>query len=488
MHFTTCLNPQHICVHGEERVVPCGKCDYCRSVRSMSISSRFDLEIASHKFGVFFTLTYADPFLPFMQYDSEHDLFYRTDSEEAFSFDDFDSGIFWNFKFMSEDSLKIVNIMRSKYGAVPCLRKGDVQRFMKRLRITINRKLNEKSVPLYYGICGEYGPTTFRPHYHGILLFDDQRLLQELPKILRTSWPFGSVVSRFLQHDEKSCYITRYINRLDGVPSIYRPKEVAPFLLISKSHPVGLYKIDKEEMQKIVHTCSPTISVQKSPAEPKFDVPLWPVLENWFFPKFSGFGCISPELRVRLLRLATTYDSLRAFIGDCQKNVDESYRPLCGSFDGVRRWSFSSDISEYFFLLNRDVSLPYNVHRANSHNALRTLYYCAKRIVRNMHKYCINSISDYLDIIDRYEFNKAQWRLKNQFVFEDEVMRREPSSIKYIDSLALDDGVYLTYDFIGSFAYHRNNIAHTKMNKRKQEYLRLHPEYSLVTQTSFNHL
>lgn len=478
MHLTTCFNPLEIIVNGEKKIVPCGKCDGCRHVRSLAVSSRLSLEMQYHKYGVFFTLTYADPFLPFMSYDKESRIFYRSSSEEAFSFDDFDSGLCWSFPYMSTDSLDLVNLQTSKYGAVPCLRKADVQKFMKRLRITINRTFHEK-IQIYYAICGEYGPTTFRPHYHGLLLFDDSRLASKIAEILRKVWYFGSVVSRFTGDGEKSDYVTRYINSVSCLPSIFRPREICPFLLVSKSYPCGFSAVSKEEVQKLPYSCSPTVSITDFKTKQSAIVPLWPVLENRYFPKFTGFSCISHSLRIRLLELSLRYDSKKDFISNCTEQVENMYINLCGSYDDIKTWSFTSEIQEYLYLCFKDVAFSDVLFHKCCNSALSSIYYAARRIRTLMHEYCINSVSDYVDIIERYMKNRALYYLKLQSEFEDTLMKTDPASFKYIDLFNFDSGIFDTKDVCKFVSEVRSVMNHSKMNKRKNEYLRLHPEYSL---------
>lgn len=104
--------------------LPCGRCIGCRLDYSRQWANRCMLELKYHEKACFITLTY-DP----------------------------------------------VHVPRSYYvdpgdgSAVPSLTlcKRDLQLFIKRLR-----KRFPESTIRYFG-CGEYGPSTFRPHYHVIL-------------------------------------------------------------------------------------------------------------------------------------------------------------------------------------------------------------------------------------------------------------------------------------------------------------------------------
>ena len=119
--------------------VPCGKCSLCTEKKANDWVTRAMCESqTSTSIPIFFTLTYNDFCLP-------------------------------------------------KNG----VRKGAMQRFMKRLRINIDRYCGFKTKIRYF-ICAEYGSQTKRPHYHGILwnlpLFEPRHL----DEIIDKSWSFAT--------------------------------------------------------------------------------------------------------------------------------------------------------------------------------------------------------------------------------------------------------------------------------------------------------
>lgn len=104
--------------------IPCGKCVGCRLERSRQWANRCLMELEYHDSAYFVTLTYNDDYVPRSYYADP-------DTGEA------------------QPSLT--------------LKKHDFQLFMKRLRKAFP---NDK---IRFFACGEYGPSTFRPHYHAIL-------------------------------------------------------------------------------------------------------------------------------------------------------------------------------------------------------------------------------------------------------------------------------------------------------------------------------
>ena len=108
--------------------IPCGHCDGCRIDRSRDWANRCMMELEYHKDAWFVTLTYNDQFVPKSWYADPA-------TGEA------------------HQSLT--------------LSKRDWQLFMKRLRkATVGLPGCEN---IRFFMCGEYGPSTFRPHYHAIL-------------------------------------------------------------------------------------------------------------------------------------------------------------------------------------------------------------------------------------------------------------------------------------------------------------------------------
>lgn len=104
--------------------IGCGQCVGCRLERSRQWANRCLLELEYHDSAYFVTLTYNDDFVPVSYYGDP-------ETGEA------------------QPSLT--------------LRKRDFQLFMKRLRKAFPRD------KIRFFSCGEYGPQTFRPHYHAII-------------------------------------------------------------------------------------------------------------------------------------------------------------------------------------------------------------------------------------------------------------------------------------------------------------------------------
>lgn len=143
--------------------VPCGKCEGCRIDKANDWATRAYLESQNHTYNAFLTLTYDNAHLPHK----------RT------------------------------------------LQKTDLQKFWKKLRKHL------KNQKISYLACGEYGPTTLRPHYHAAVFGYWPEDCKEYKKnevgdMLYTSetvnkiWGNGYVIIGNLTY-ESAAYIARYV-------------------------------------------------------------------------------------------------------------------------------------------------------------------------------------------------------------------------------------------------------------------------------------
>lgn len=128
-----CIFPYH---SPKGEVFPCGRCVHCRINKREEWTTRMRHEQSYWSKSAFITLTYDDEHLPK------------------------DGGL---------DPHALTN-------------------FFKRLRINLDRTYGYH-VPIKYFSCGEYGPKTFRPHYHAVVFGVDWTNPIDI-KCISDSWPF----------------------------------------------------------------------------------------------------------------------------------------------------------------------------------------------------------------------------------------------------------------------------------------------------------
>lgn len=293
--FTKCHNPKRIfnryTKHWE--LCACGKCDACNSISATVQTERVKRELVSHRFNMFFTLTYDNDHIPTFEYfhDKNGVVQMRPVGRIA---DDYN---YWPLCYDPHKSCKSKNIhdvmaLIDRYN-LTCIdetqilrprnydvanefgvcSKRDIQLFMKRVRKNIDKiifknKKYEKSIRYY--IASEYGPTTHRPHYHGIIFFDNEELLDKLQDIIVKSWgrferthgdrnkfvfrPFASsahirqYITLCSNTQSTAYYVANYVAGNTRLPQTLRHRLTKPFHLNSASPLIGSYKIDRSEM------------------------------------------------------------------------------------------------------------------------------------------------------------------------------------------------------------------------------------------------
>lgn len=163
------FNPVKSLVEGSSFSVPCGQCIGCRIARAREWAVRCTHEAQMHDKNSFVTLTYADEHLP------------------------------------QDGSISV----------------REFQLFMKRLR-----KKMEPSKIRFFG-CGEYGGTTFRPHYHALLFnffppdvqqhsINNRGSIQYTSEILNEVWPYGQSLIGSVTY-QSAGYCARYaMKKLTG--------------------------------------------------------------------------------------------------------------------------------------------------------------------------------------------------------------------------------------------------------------------------------
>lgn len=253
----------------------CGKCVSCMNQKASKQSIRVNAEIKSHPYSIFFTLTYDNDHVPRMEaiQDKNGVIQLRPIGRIEYEADSCPLNyIKPNGDYLFDDDVDLPTIENDKIGKgyeFAVVHKPDIQNFMKRLRYKID-KLNlpnyEKKIRYY--IASEYGPSTKRPHYHGIIFTDSQQLLEHVKNFIVDSWgyfrrekrkvnvfnfePMANVL--FTRKEIKLCdpntayYVAEYVAGNLDLPIALRQRCTKPFHLQSKNPVIGSYTIKKEEV------------------------------------------------------------------------------------------------------------------------------------------------------------------------------------------------------------------------------------------------
>jgi hypothetical protein len=349
--FRTCSDPKRVWnKYIQDYVyVSCGKCPSCRNRKSNILMNRISEEFKLHKYSFLVTLDYDNDHLPVYAFDSEKNAFVHSRSGEILPLREISS---FHFPIQAANSLQ--------FGV---LYKQDVQLFIKRLRKRIYKNVLQKFISyeyiyplkkngstrslhgktlrqritirneeyyqkfgsphdyyrkfckLRYFVCGEYGPTTFRPHYHLIVWLDNYELSRNIFSYIRESWSFTDCglwfetdkrdgkYKRFKQCDSKSAsYLSKYLTSYSNLDDVLKLQSTRPFYLASNNPSLG-YSTQMEELAYDSFRRGITKYIANTSSEPTFRNFTYSI-ENRCFPKCSGYSLLSFNRKLQVYGFA----------------------------------------------------------------------------------------------------------------------------------------------------------------------------------------
>lgn len=198
------------------QLVPCGHCLECLKAYQNSWKVRLIEESKMHKYCHFVTLTYNEKSVPI----HKHCIEVPCQGSEGD-----------NFTLLDEVKVRVV-----------C--KEDVQKWLKRGRTNLSRQFG-KEIRFRYFCTSEYGPRTFRPHYHLLIFGLTPVEMSVMCNDWRNKYGFVSVSQFAGQASGKVAeYVSKYCSK-GQFESPYVREGLAPktFHLSSKS--IGLSYVER---------------------------------------------------------------------------------------------------------------------------------------------------------------------------------------------------------------------------------------------------
>lgn len=184
---------------GSFKFYPCRHCVACQLRKMFNISSSAVYEILSSAGVWFVTLTYRNSDIPraWFTYNRETSQIDFCDDEGVIL-----SSERYSKEFLSH--LKKISLNYAKrfpnyfrFGQVPFLSRSHVTNFLKRVRVTSSRQgFDPLQYPIRYLLCGEYGESFARPHFHILLFFKSKEQYNSIEKVFAEKWKFGNALSR----------------------------------------------------------------------------------------------------------------------------------------------------------------------------------------------------------------------------------------------------------------------------------------------------
>lgn len=336
---TRCQHPRTVVnkyTH-EPVVVPCGHCPSCILRRSAIQTNLLTTYSAQFRYVYFVTLTYAPCFLPTLEvsviesctddiadvpcFPDINDLDADDPNAYLFGFRSVprsasvklknstvertfkDPEIRFSYPMKPKDLLSILGkINHNIPNRIPYVCNRDLDLFLKRLR---SYYPDEK---LRYYAVSEYGPTSFRPHWHLLLFSNSERFSQTVCENVSKAWSYGRCDAS-LSRGFAASYVASYVNSFVALPDFYTqmPKVVRP----KSFHSIGFTesnlfprKVRIAEVDEVTNKCLNGVVVERNG---KFHTikPTWPYLLR-LFPRFSDAIRKSPSSIYQLLSAAFT--------------------------------------------------------------------------------------------------------------------------------------------------------------------------------------
>lgn len=291
---------------GRVRSFPCGKCLECVKKYQNQWSMRLAEEYKDWKYCYFLTLTYSNEQLSYIPlkfdtfeykeidkialYGSYQGHVNRIYDEELGQYIDLldvdataEDRFLYVYNSLSKLQNKHVNRLRQRKDTeyvnyliadnlaedikVPIVSRADIQLWLKRVRMAYKRAKN-KNMLFKYFLCSEYGPNTFRPHYH-MMIFADDLTLYDIQEYFISKWEdtYGRVDWKKRAIDGAQ-HVAEYVSKYCLKPAVFEnPYAVAgliPRTFRMMSHGIGVtYKENLireiEELKKEVPVYLPQV-------------------------------------------------------------------------------------------------------------------------------------------------------------------------------------------------------------------------------------
>ena len=269
---------------GREVTATCGKCAYCRSLRAFDLTSRVQREFVNQggNTALFITLSYDNDHLPVYQYNGRSRRWFSNCGYPEFeslpecAVNEYPAPVKYDidaklpFRALGTRSA-------ARYKGRPAfahLCYPDVQRYLALVRARFyaittrysdsplhvsyeDPDLTYETFTFRYAVCGEYGPTTQRPHYHIIVFLNhaaNDRQLSAVSQVFSAAWSFGLVDLQTVTSDGVAPYLADYVTGLNGVPSVLQGQRVRPCFHFSQSPTIGTLSLREDEVQKYLYS------------------------------------------------------------------------------------------------------------------------------------------------------------------------------------------------------------------------------------------
>ena len=492
--FSKCEHPQFVYNKyiKDYVLVECGKCPACKDKDTERWVARMFQERKCWQFCFSLYLDYNDEHLPTYDlcngYLKERQMRFWTGRHEfhelCFPVDEMEDCFETEF-----DRQYFYERLYDHYTSVPHASVRDIQNFKKRLNRYIQREVTGKYSNFRSCIAAEYGPTTFRPHYHGILFFNDPRIAENLERLVVKAWSSedtGSFGHTEVEGDRGNTagYVAKYIKKPNNLPSCYAHPNFAPKFLTSRCPPIGSLLQSRTEILELFHQSSCT-RVAFSVEQDDVQIRAFPIdryTEDRLFPKCPLYSEVASTVRTDLYKsvidpiegLIPTFEEYifkilcrtRTFIfGETQDGWLKFLQSIGYNHDWIDLSSFDTEkirVDNYFELVDSDFCRLIDIITDNWHECsrLRSLYVCGCRIWYQSQLFNV-SFDYYLNRIYEHYEKKDLFTLRHFYSEQASSLADDPD---------LDWRYFYPYSFDVDIEKHPLSVAYfdAKDKKRKK--------------------
>ena len=476
---------------GDYVLVPCRVCAACRSSYARDLQNRIEDECRAHKYNFFVTLTYDNEHMPmYYAYPSESGVYFR-----AFR---------GNKPLLDAQGLELPELdfdLEDSWYAEPhhnpystgfgfCY-KPDIQKFIKRLRIKLVRTYgNVFSSKIRYFVASEYGPVTYRPHYHGVFFCDDDRIARDLPRLIYEAWSMCSPERCDVQLVSGAApqYVAKYVNGFARLPKVLSTQFTRPFHLASKNPALGTFKIDEKEIfDCFVNNNFERPSVDAKTGELSYALFPHKVLSR-YFRKYSGYGEGNIDYELRLYQKYATGNYRKIYDSEEHRYVESHLRGnaylleegsfkyvdyqwfkcvqrlLRGSFSFPKRNEFGYAVGMYKNVTFTLIDILHNMRNMYNNYSLYLLnsYYRSQEVLSSV----------YTTPYDRLSFYPYVWKLMpsvcNKYQYNCKPFYQGKTLSYYFRQLHIDyDSVYNDGFLRSDFYDKMSTVSFVKANQDK---------------------
>lgn len=406
---------------GDWLYVPCGKCSLCLSKKAAHWTERLEFERSCHPFCLFGTLTYSEKYLPKVYLNE--DGFLDSRSGELIPFNEC-------YNYVDNSS---IDFIRSRgYLGVGDVR--DTQLFIKRLREKV-RVGKQRGLPdstdrsesryIRYFLVQEYGPSTFRPHYHFIIFTSSKWFAEHAKSIVSACW---STDNRHSDSEElgiidvqnvqtsASAYVSSYLNSFVDLPKIFQFSRFRPFKIFSKHPPLGTLLPSSKEIQALFASGSSKMSVYRRSDNKFVECPIPKGLCSRIYPRITGFDKFPYDVLSRVYCLPS----------DISQGSYGSFKELVR-----KRTDFFNDaVAEYFKYIFKNLT--------DSESSLHQIFSCLRRVNLQSDIFGVSPKKYFDKIYDFYKNQDKSRLIDFESYYEDFTKSNSPKSMLLNDRIHID--------------------------------------------------